>query len=81
MVYLRCQFSFDRNNYHIKTYELSYESPGADTQDFGKEGVRLAVKDRQQSIRPILVRAQYIDNWYLPTSGPYIWYTLFRSSF
>ena len=31
MVYLRCQFSFDRNNYHIITYELSYESPGADT--------------------------------------------------
>ena len=38
-------------------------------------------KDRQQLIRPILVRAQYIDNWYLPTSGPYIWYILFRSSF
>ena len=38
-------------------------------------------KDRQQLIRPILVRVQYIDNWYLPTSGPYIWYILFRSSF
>ena len=30
------------------------------------------LKDRQQSIRPVLVMAHYIDNWYFPTKGPCI---------
>ena len=30
------------------------------------------VKDRQQLIRPILVRAQYIDTWVFPNRGLYM---------
>ena len=29
-------------------------------------------KDRQQSLGPILVRLQYIDDWNLPPNGSYI---------
>ena len=31
------------------------------------------LKNKQQLIRPILVRVQYISNWYFPATGPHIW--------